>query len=111
MVEISDDETGGEYKEEPVPTPPRRRRTAPKGTPSSPSPIKAKFVLFHHIIIFLFYTQYHIFSGKKRNIITPNQDAELTVIPRYVLSFSVFLNINRSLVLPQTAPRRPVLLL
>jgi len=55
-VEISDDETGGD-EEEPVPTPPpRTRRTAPKGTPGSPSPIKAKFVLFHHSIIFLFYT-------------------------------------------------------
>jgi len=57
-VEISDDETGGD-KEEPVPTPPpRTRKTAPKGTPGSPSPIKAKakLVLFHRSIIFLFYT-------------------------------------------------------
>jgi len=55
VVEISDDEAGGD-EEEPVPTPPHTCRSAPKGMPSSPSPIKAKFVLFHHSIIFLFFT-------------------------------------------------------
>jgi len=55
VVEISDDETGGEDSEEPVLVPaPRMRRTAPTKPPSTPLPVKAVCVLFH--ILYIFYT-------------------------------------------------------
>ena len=53
VIEISDDEMEGEDDDELAPTP-RSHRTGP---PSTPSPVKASFVLFH-LPIYIFFAIY-----------------------------------------------------